>query len=63
MPTSSLFTSFHITDPKAVEAFANALEESAKEPRRKPSAPVNPRLTDKEEVRRLYEKSRYFKKQ
>ncbi len=42
MATSSIFANIQITDPKKAEAFAEALDESARDPERVPSASVIP---------------------
>ncbi len=62
MPTSSLFTNFNITDEKTARAFVKALDASAKDPKRVPTSSVKAYVSDPEEIRRLYEKSRYYKK-
>jgi len=56
MPVSSIFTNIRITDPKKAEALIDALDASANEPRRKPSAPEIPILKDKDEIRKLVAK-------
>lgn len=53
MATSSIFANVRITDPQKVEAFAEALDQSAREPRRTPSAPVIPLVTNIEEIRKF----------
>ena len=50
---SSIFTNIKINDPQQAERFIDALEQSANEPRRQPSAPVGPYLTDKHSIRAL----------
>lgn len=56
MATSSIFANIKITDPKKAEAFIEALDSSANEPKRKPSAPDIPVLSDLGEIRRLVTK-------
>ncbi len=53
MATSSIFTNIRITDPKKAEAFAEALDASARNPERMPAAPVIPLVTDLEEIRKF----------
>lgn len=56
MATSSIFVNVKITDPKKAEVFIDALDASAKEPKRKPSVPDIPILSDVDEIRRLMAK-------
>lgn len=56
MATSSIFAQVKITDPKKAEAFVNALEASANDPKRKPTAPVIPTVTDLDEIRKIVAK-------
>lgn len=56
MATSSIFANVKITDPKKAEAFVNALEASANDPKVKPSAPIIPTLTDVNAIRKLMAK-------
>ncbi|MCI7607301.1 MAG: hypothetical protein MSS69_11185 [Spirochaetales bacterium] len=56
MPTSSIFTSVKITDPKKAEAFINALDEAANAPYVKKERGDSHILTDHEEIRKLMEK-------
>lgn len=59
MATSSILTNVVIRDPKKAEAFADALEASSRDPKRKPSAPTIPVLGDADAIRRfLAEKGR-----
>ena len=53
MATSSIFANVRITNPRQAEAFAEALDESAMEPERMPSAPVIPLVTNIEEIRKF----------
>ena len=53
MATSSIFANIRITDPQQAEAFAEALDASAKEPERMPSAPVIPLVTNVDEIRKF----------
>ena len=53
MATSSIFTNIRITDPEKAEAFAEALDTSARDPERMPAAPVIPLVTDLEEIRKF----------
>lgn len=46
MATSSIFADVKITDPKIAEAFVSAVEASANDPKKKPSAPIIPSITD-----------------
>lgn len=55
MATSSIFTNVKITDPKKAEAFINALDASANEPKK--AKTVEPSLvTDLNELRRMMAK-------
>lgn len=54
MATSSILTNVVIKDSKRVEALANALEASSRDPKRKPSAPTIPVLTDVEAVQKFF---------
>ena len=56
MATSSIFANIKITDPQKAEAFVNALEASANDPKRKSSEPSTPRLTDLDAIRKLVAK-------
>ena len=56
MATSSIFAKVRIDDPKQAEAFIDALVASENKPKRKPSAPVKPPLTDYDAIRRLMTK-------
>lgn len=56
MATSSIFANVKITDPHKIEAFVEALEASANEPKREPSTPNIPSLTDFDAIRRLMAK-------
>jgi len=56
MPTSSIFARVKISDPQKAEAFVQALEASANDPKRKPTAPVIPTVTDLEEIRKIVAK-------
>ena len=51
--TSSIFVNMKITDPEKIEEFVEALEASAGDPRRVPTGPVSPVVTDVEEIRKL----------
>lgn len=51
MATSSIFANVKITDPKKAEAFADALDASARDPERKPTVPVIPLVTNINEIR------------
>lgn len=56
MATSSIFAKVRIDDPKQAEAFIDALAASENKPKRRPSAPVKPPLTDYDAIRRLMAK-------
>lgn len=56
MPISSIFAQVKITDPKKAEAFVNALEASANDPKRKPTAPIIPTVTNLDEIRKIVAK-------
>lgn len=56
MTMSSIIANVKITDPQSVEAFVDALEQSANEPQRELSAPMIPTLTDVDEIRKLMSK-------
>lgn len=53
MATSSIFENLEITDPKKVEAFANALEISSGGSKRKLSLSGIPLVTDIQEIRKF----------
>ncbi len=61
MATSSIFDSVKITDPKEVERFVAALEESEKAQINKPVAKSYPALKDLDEIRRLMAKRKQAK--
>lgn len=48
MATSSILTSVKITDPKKIGSFIKALDASADDPKREPSAPVSRQMRDTE---------------
>lgn len=54
MATSSIFTSFNISDRKTAEKFVSALDASAHDPERKPTAPVSAPVTDPEAIRKFF---------
>lgn len=54
MATSSILTNVVIKDSKKAEALANALEASSRDPKRKPSAPTIPVLTDVKAIRKFF---------
>ena len=56
MATSSILTNIKITDPKKIESFIKALDASAEDPKRQPSAPVSRQMTNIDEIRRLMSK-------
>lgn len=56
MATSTIFAKIKISDPKKAEAFIDALIASENKPRRKPTMPVKPPITDYDEIRRLMAK-------
>lgn len=56
MATSSIFVNVKITDPKKAEAFINALDASANEPKKKTVATVHAFVTDTNEIRRMMAK-------
>ncbi len=56
MATSSILTSVKITDPKKIESFIKALDASADDPKREPSAQVRRQMTNIDEIRRLMSK-------
>ena len=56
MATSSIFANVKITDPKKAEAFINALDASANEPKKKAAAPAHTFVTDANEIRRMMAK-------
>lgn len=53
MATSSIFANIRITDPKKAEAFVEALDESARDPERVPSASVIPLVTNIDDIRKF----------
>lgn len=56
MATSSIFAKVRIDNPKQAEAFIEALSASENKPKRKPSTPVKPPLTDYDAIRQLMAK-------
>ena len=56
MATSSILTNVKITDPKKMESFIKALDASAGDPKREPSAPVSRQMTNIDEIRSLMSK-------
>ena len=50
MATSSIFASFNIKDRKTAEAFAEALDQSAKEPMRVPTSPAPSHIKDRDKI-------------
>ena len=52
MATSSIFTSFNIHDSKTAEAFVDALDRSANEPKRTISSPNH--ITDKDAIAKMF---------
>ena len=54
MATSSIFASFNIKDKKTAEAFVDALEASAKDPKRERTTPASVRLTDKKAIAEMF---------
>lgn len=56
MATSSIFANVKITDPKKAEAFINALDASAKEPKKKMSVSEHMFVHDSDEIRRMMAK-------
>lgn len=56
MATSSILTNVKITDPKKIESFIRALDASADDLEREPTASVNRQLTNVDEIRRLMSK-------
>ncbi len=56
MATSSIFTNVKITDPKKAEAFINALDASANEPRKAKTVAEPSLVTDLNELRRMMAK-------
>jgi hypothetical protein len=53
MATSSIFASFNIKDRKTAKAFAEALDQSAKEPKRVSSSSAPLHITDMKQILRL----------
>ena len=53
MATSSIFANVRITDPRQAEKFADALDASAMDPERMPSAPIIPLVTNIDEIRKF----------
>ena len=56
MATSSILSHVKITDPKKIESFIKALDASADDPKREPSAQVSRQMTNIDEIRRLMSK-------
>lgn len=61
MATSSIFDSIKLTDPKEIERFLDALEESEKEQKTKPVVKSYPALKDLDEIRKLMAKRKSAK--
>lgn len=61
MATSSILTNVRITDMKTAEAFINALEASANDPKIESSEPETPVLTDLDAIRKLLAKRKKAK--
>ena len=61
MATSSIFASFNINDRKTAEAFAEALDQSAKEPKRVPT-PATSHITDRDKILELLAQRKKNKK-
>lgn len=55
MATSSILTNIVITDPKKVEMFVDALEQSSRDPKCKPNTKIK-QLTDVNAIRMLMAK-------
>ena len=53
MATSSIFSNIRIMDPQKAENFAEALDESARDPERVPAASVIPLVANIEEIRKF----------
>ena len=53
MAISSIFASFNIYDRKTANTFAEALDESAKEPKRVPTSPAPLHITDRNKILEL----------
>ena len=56
MSESSILHNFIITDPEAIERFADAIEQSALDPGRKIEVPPYRMLEDPEEIAELMER-------
>jgi hypothetical protein len=61
MATSSIFYNIKLTDPKKIERFLDALEESEREQKTKPVADSYPPLKDLDEIRKLMAKRKSTK--
>jgi len=61
MATSSIFASFNIKDRKTAKAFAEALDQSAKEPKRVPTSPAPLHLTDRQRILKVVAKRKKTK--
>ena len=62
MATSSIFASFNINDRITAEAFAEALYQSAKEPKRVPTSPATSHITDRDKILELLAQRKKNKK-
>ncbi|MCD7811235.1 MAG: hypothetical protein LUG91_05210 [Ruminococcus sp.] len=58
MPESSIFHNFTITDEKAAERFADALDKAAQQPPWKPQGEVAPLIRNPEVIRTMFEKAK-----
>ena len=56
MATSSILSNVKITDPKKIESFIKALDASADDPKREPSASMSRQMTNIDKIRRLMSK-------
>ena len=60
MATSSILENVKLTDPKEIDDFVQALEQSEGEPKLDASAPMYEFVTDKESIMKILKK-RYLK--
>lgn len=61
MATSSIFANFNIKDSKTAEAFVEAMEKSATEPKIIPAEPAPVYLTDKKKILEFFSKRQDYK--
>lgn len=61
MALSSILTNVVIKDKESAERFIDALEKASKDPKRVPTSDVPPPLTDKDEIRAIFQRRLGYK--